>query len=156
MGIEEEIDFYSTFLERILWSAACLVLDGGNTLDRLQRQIIDLGGGFSMEPDESALDLYVLEQARLPRPAVCFLATARGDASQYILNFYTTMEKPNGGLCCTSFLGRASSQQVWQSTMELRHTSWVIASSGWLLSARVHRPTGFISRTTRLRRTLIR
>src|SRR5262249_11154750 len=54
-----------------------------------KRQIIALGGGgFSMEPDNPALDLYVLRQARTTRPAVSFLCTARGDADSYLVKFY--------------------------------------------------------------------
>jgi len=53
------------------------------------RQIIAMGGGgFSMEPDNLALDQYVLEQTHKPNPKVCFLPTASGDADGYILNFY--------------------------------------------------------------------
>jgi dipeptidase E len=66
------------------------------------RQIIAMGGGgFSMEPDNLALDRYILEQAHKPTPKVCFLPTASGDADLYILNFYkafTTLE------CQPSFL----------------------------------------------------
>jgi peptidase E len=40
----------------------------------MKRQIIAMGGGgFSMEPDNLALDRYVLEQANKPDPAVAFL-----------------------------------------------------------------------------------
>jgi dipeptidase E len=54
-----------------------------------KRQIIALGGGgFSMEPDNPALDLYVLRQARATRPVVAFLATASGDAEAYLVKFY--------------------------------------------------------------------
>ena len=59
------------------------------------KQIIAMGGGgFSMEPDNLALDRYVLAQAGRRRPAdtvrprVCFLATASGDADGYIVKFY--------------------------------------------------------------------
>jgi len=53
------------------------------------RQIIAMGGGgFSMEPDNLALDQYILDQANQPRPKVCFVPTASGDADSYILNFY--------------------------------------------------------------------
>ena len=51
-------------------------------------QIIALGGGFSIEPDNLALDRYILEQTQKPNPKVCFLPTASGDADAYILNFY--------------------------------------------------------------------
>jgi len=53
------------------------------------RQLIAMGGGgFSMEPENLALDEYVLEAARVERPAVGFLATASGDAEGYIGRFY--------------------------------------------------------------------
>jgi len=52
-------------------------------------QVIALGGGgFSMEPDNSVLDRYILQQARSARPRICFLATASGDADGYIARFY--------------------------------------------------------------------
>lgn len=54
-----------------------------------QQQIIALGGGgFSMEPQNLALDRYILGQANAARPSVCFLPTASGDATQYIVNYY--------------------------------------------------------------------
>jgi len=53
------------------------------------QQIIAMGGGgFSMEPDNPALDQYVLQQTGKPRPKVCFLPQASGEARDYILNFY--------------------------------------------------------------------
>ena len=53
------------------------------------RQIIALGGGgFSMEPENLALERYILKQAGKKRPRVCFLPTASGDADGYVLNFY--------------------------------------------------------------------
>src|SRR5262245_54753492 len=56
-------------------------------LDR--RQIIAMvGGRFSMEPQNLALDMYILQQARKPDPRVCFVPTATGDAVRYIANFY--------------------------------------------------------------------
>lgn len=54
-----------------------------------KRQIIALGGGgFLMEPDNPALDLYVLRQALATRPAIAFLGTARGDADANLVSFY--------------------------------------------------------------------
>ena len=62
------------------------------------QQIIALGGGgFSMEPDNPLLDRYLLEQTKASRPAICFLPTASGDASPYIVNFYTAF----AGMDCT-------------------------------------------------------
>ncbi len=58
------------------------------------RQIIAMGGGgFSMEPDNLALDQYVLKQARKAHPHVCFVPTASGDAERYQLNFYQAFSK---------------------------------------------------------------
>ena len=51
------------------------------------------GGGFSMEPDNLALDRYILEQSNKPAPSVCFLPTASGDADGYIVNFYSAFAK---------------------------------------------------------------
>ena len=51
------------------------------------------GGGFSMEPDNPALDHFVLRLARRENPAVCFLATASGDAESYIENFYAAFRQ---------------------------------------------------------------
>jgi peptidase E len=53
------------------------------------KHIIALGGGgFSMEPDNLALDRYILEQAATANPTVCFVPTASGDADNYIMRFY--------------------------------------------------------------------
>ena len=61
--------------------------DAGGTAP--QRHIIALGGGgFSMEPENHLLDLYVLRQAAGDRPRICFLATASGDSPDYIERFY--------------------------------------------------------------------
>lgn len=46
-----------------------------------------------MEPDNPALDLFVIGLARRDNPSVCFLATAAGDAESYIDSFYTTFRK---------------------------------------------------------------
>jgi dipeptidase E len=46
------------------------------------------GGGFSMEPGNPLLDEFVLSLARSPRPRVCFLPTASGDADSYLVRFY--------------------------------------------------------------------
>jgi hypothetical protein len=53
------------------------------------KQIIALGGGgFSMEPGNLLLDRYVLDQSEASTPTICFLPTASGDSSQYIVNYY--------------------------------------------------------------------
>ena len=48
------------------------------------RQIIAMGGGgFSMEPDNPLLDLYILKQVDKAKPKICFIPTASGDAELY-------------------------------------------------------------------------
>ena len=61
-----------------------------------QKQVIAMGGGgFSMEPDNPAMDLYVLKQSQKDRPKICFLAHASGDSQDYILRFYHAFSKFN-------------------------------------------------------------
>ncbi len=53
------------------------------------RRIVAMGGGgFSMEPDNPLLDAFVLSLSGVARPRVCFLATAGGDADNYVMRFY--------------------------------------------------------------------
>jgi dipeptidase E len=46
------------------------------------------GGGFSMEWGNPLLDDHVLALTGVPRPKVCFLPTASGDADHYVVRFY--------------------------------------------------------------------
>ena len=62
-------------------------------MDSPLRQIIVIGGGFSMDPDNPLLDQYVLEQTGVSRPKVCFLPTACGDADRNIMNFYAAFSR---------------------------------------------------------------
>ncbi|MGE8205648.1 Type 1 glutamine amidotransferase-like domain-containing protein [Heyndrickxia sp. NPDC080065] len=60
------------------------------------RQIIALGGGgFSMEPDNELLDLYILKQSNQLNPSICFIPTASGDSDNYISRFYQFFKKQN-------------------------------------------------------------
>ncbi len=53
------------------------------------RQIIALGGGgFSMEPDNPALDEYVIRQSGKSAPRICFLAQASAESLDYTVRFY--------------------------------------------------------------------
>ncbi len=45
------------------------------------------GGGFAMEPDNPALDDYLLSLASASRPRICLVPTACGDAEDYIEAF---------------------------------------------------------------------
>jgi peptidase E len=51
------------------------------------------GGGFSMEPENPALDEYVLSLTGVARPRVCFVPTASGDAEGYVQRFLAAFEK---------------------------------------------------------------
>jgi dipeptidase E len=46
------------------------------------------GGGFSTEWGNTLLDDHMLELTGVPRPRVCFLPTASGDADHYVVRFY--------------------------------------------------------------------
>ena len=60
------------------------------------RQIIAMGGGgFSMEPDNLALDRYVLAQVKVEHPKVCFLAQASGESLDYTVRFYRAFNSLN-------------------------------------------------------------
>jgi peptidase E len=48
------------------------------------------GGGFSMEPENPALDDYVLGLAGVPLPRICLLPTASGDGEAQIRQFHAT------------------------------------------------------------------
>jgi dipeptidase E len=62
----------------------------GRQVPDIRRQIIALGGGgFSVEPENLALDRYILAQARVSEPAVAFVPTASGESDNYIVRFYT-------------------------------------------------------------------
>ena len=59
------------------------------------------GGGFTEEPDNPALDDYVLAASGRERPRVCFLPTAGGDNPSYVVKFYNAF---SGGHCDPSHL----------------------------------------------------
>jgi peptidase E len=60
----------------------------------VKRQIIALGGGgFSMEPSNTLLDLYILKQSGKENPKICFIGTASGDSENYIDRFYSSFQK---------------------------------------------------------------
>ncbi|MGA5274096.1 Type 1 glutamine amidotransferase-like domain-containing protein [Streptomyces cellulosae] len=53
----------------------------------MRGRIALIGGGFSTDED-GVLDDWVLGQARTPRPKVCFVPTASGDAPGYMEKFF--------------------------------------------------------------------
>jgi peptidase E len=46
------------------------------------------GGGFAMEPENLLLDRYILSLSSKPKPKICFIGTASGDAVSYEEKFY--------------------------------------------------------------------
>ena len=61
---------------------------------KMMKQIIALGGGgFSMEPDNPLLDLYILQTAGKGTPKICFIPTASGDSEGYISRYYDFFDK---------------------------------------------------------------
>jgi dipeptidase E len=58
------------------------------------------GGGFSMEPNNSLLDDFVLSHCPTRPARVCFLPTASGDSAQYVARFYRALS----GRCIPSDL----------------------------------------------------
>jgi dipeptidase E len=61
---------------------------------KIQKQIVALGGaGFTAEPYNPALELYLLEQTRKSNPSICFIMTATGDAATNLAKFYATFAK---------------------------------------------------------------
>lgn len=62
----------------------------------MKKQILAMGGGgFSMEPENLALDKFLLSLSDKERPKVCFISTASGDAESYIQRFYQSMNTLN-------------------------------------------------------------
>jgi dipeptidase E len=60
------------------------------------RQIIALGGGgFSMEPENTLLDTYILKHSGKENPKICFIPTASGDSEDYIQRFYSSFQNQN-------------------------------------------------------------
>ena len=61
---------------------------------KTKAQIIAIGGGgFGSQPENPALELYILARARRRNPSVCFVGTATGDAPTYVAKFYAAFSK---------------------------------------------------------------
>ena len=56
----------------------------------ISKQIVAMGGGgFSMEPENSLLDKYILGLSPKQIPKICFVPTASGEDDKYIVRFYS-------------------------------------------------------------------
>jgi peptidase E len=63
---------------------------------KMMKQILAMGGGgFSMEPDNLALDRFLLSLSNKNKPEICFIGTASGDSPDYIDRFYKSMKELN-------------------------------------------------------------
>ena len=72
------------------------------------RRIVAIGGGgFMMESAPSLLDEYVVALAKSPRPRVCFVATASGDAEQHLAKYYADFARFGGELSHLAFFRKA-------------------------------------------------
>jgi len=58
------------------------------------KQIIAMGGGgFYRDPENLALERYVLQQSGAENPRVCFIPTASGEPDHYVASFYAAFLK---------------------------------------------------------------
>src|SRR5947209_7400814 len=60
--------------------------------ERLPQIVAFGGGGFSTDWRNPLLDDHVLHLSGVPRPRVCFLPTASGDADHYVVRFYRAFD----------------------------------------------------------------
>jgi peptidase E len=59
-----------------------------------QKQIIAIGGGgFYRDPENLALERYVIQQTGIAAPRVAFIPTASGEPDHYVASFYTSFLK---------------------------------------------------------------
>jgi peptidase E len=56
-------------------------------------QIVAMGGGGSLEPDNPLLDDFILGLTGRSRPRVCFLPTATSNVATYLVNFYSALSR---------------------------------------------------------------
>jgi dipeptidase E len=56
-------------------------------------QIVAMGGGGSLEPDNPLLDDFILGLTGRSRPRVCFLPTATSNVATYLVNFYSAFSR---------------------------------------------------------------
>ena len=74
---------------------------------QMSRRIVALGGGgFSMEPENPALDDHVLSLAGVERPRVLFVPTAGGDSADYIARFFAAFPPERADASVLTFFER--------------------------------------------------
>jgi dipeptidase E len=90
------------FLSLSLFIRAALESTGPKRLSRgkeypvkaAKPHMIAIGGaGFESDPENPALELYILARARKRSPSICFVPTASGDHQDYIAKFYAAFAR---------------------------------------------------------------
>ena len=62
----------------------------------MSRNIIAIGGGgFGRNPGDGVIEQYILDQANVEKPNICFIPTATGDNEAEKVNYYSTFSKLN-------------------------------------------------------------
>ena len=60
----------------------------------MKKQIIAIGGGgFGRNPKNLDIESYIIDNARVSKPKICFIPTATGEDKSYIVNFYKAFSK---------------------------------------------------------------
>lgn len=89
--------------------------------DRLRGdpQILAMGGGgFTMEPDNPALDDFVLSLVRVPAPRILFLPTASGDPTAQITSFYARFARRASATHLSLFRRHGSARSLADIVLE--------------------------------------
>jgi len=81
--------------------------------------IIAIGGGGFLTGSALWLDLYVLEQSRVERPRIGFIATASGDAAATFLKFYTRFSPLDCQPSHLSFFDRTPNLERWVESQDI-------------------------------------
>jgi len=60
----------------------------------MKKQIIAIGGGgFGRNPKNLDIESYIIDNARVSNPKICFVPTATGEDKSYTVNFYKAFSK---------------------------------------------------------------
>ena len=60
----------------------------------MKKHIIAIGGGgFGRNPKNLDIESYIIDNARVSRPKICFIPTATGEDKSYIVSFYKAFSK---------------------------------------------------------------
>jgi peptidase E len=76
------------------------------------------GGGFTMEPDNPALDDYVLTLTQAPLPRILFLPTASGDPTAQITAFYGRFSRSASATHLSLFRRHGSARSLADIVLE--------------------------------------